>query len=190
MLMAKIFCITSGLTGILNASFELMSRLEAVGHEVICASPKEVCEKVEAQNFSFIQLAPLVHFKAPDLPTIDGPLRKFKRFRMRWERKSRMQEKALEQLGTKHFNKILQEQAPDFVIVDVELHEYIMTTYAAKIPFVLLSQWFSLWNRPGLPPILQETIPGKGWKGSAIGLRWAWLKIKLQRKKIFLIKKI
>ena len=43
--MAKIICITTGLTGILNASFELVARLQQAGYEVCYASPKNVAEK-------------------------------------------------------------------------------------------------------------------------------------------------
>ena len=53
----------------------------------------------------------------------------------------------------------------------------------------LLSQWFSLWNRPGLPPLHHDTLPGKGWSGSALGLKSAWLFLKIKRWWIFQKKK-
>ena len=54
--MAKIICVTTGLTGILNASFELVAQLQSAGHDLKYASPRRVGERVELQGIPFVQL--------------------------------------------------------------------------------------------------------------------------------------
>ncbi|MEM9821938.1 MAG: nucleotide disphospho-sugar-binding domain-containing protein [Bacteroidota bacterium] len=187
--MAHILCITSGLTGILNASFEMVSRLEAAGHRVSCASPKAVQEKVEAQGFTFLPLPPMAIALAPPLPQFKGIWGKAQRMWLKYRLAGQRKTAAIEALQMEHFRNLLRSEAPDFLIVDVELHEYIMTAYSMQQPMILLSQWFSLWKRPGLPPLLHDTLPGQGWSGSTLGLQLAWLKIRLNRWWIFQKKK-
>lgn len=188
--MAKIVIITSGLTGILHASFELVARLEAAGHEVIYACPKEVGEKVQAQGFKYVQLPAINYFPEPELPDFKGKIQKIKRLYFKWRNKNSRQKVAIASLKMREFEAVIEKLNPDLWILDVELHEHIMTLVAKKKRVLLLSQWFSLWHRKGLPPLLQDTIPGENWQGSAIGLVWAWWKIKRQRWWIFWKKKI
>ena len=59
---------TTGLTGILYASFEMVRRLETAGHRLTYACPQEVASKVQAQQITYFQL-PAVNFEpAPPLP--------------------------------------------------------------------------------------------------------------------------
>lgn len=188
--MAKIVVITSGLTGILHASFELVARLEAVGHEVIYACPKSVGEKVKAQGFEYVQLPTVNYFPEPKLPVVIGKFQKIKRLCFKWKHKESRQKVAIASLKMEEFEKTIEKLNPDLWILDVELHEHIMTLVARKKRVLLLSQWFSLWHRKGLPPLLHDTIPGEKWRGSRIGLAWSWWKIKRQRWWIFWKQKI
>ncbi len=188
--MPHIVVITSGLTGILNASFELMHRLEKAGHQVTCACPKDVGEKVKLQGFAYRQLLAVNYGPEPKLPAFKENFRKVKRLLYKWINRRKRQKEAIAALGMKDFEKKIQELKPDLLILDVELHEHIMTAVARNMPVLLLSQWFSLWEREGLPPLLHDTIPGIGESGSPAAIRQAWNKIKQQRKKIFLKKKI
>ncbi|MEL7222495.1 MAG: glycosyltransferase, partial [Bacteroidota bacterium] len=179
--MPKIICITSGLTGILYASFELVHRLETAGHEVIYACPRAVGEQVRANDITYIQLPETNFFPAPALPTFSGALQKIKRLWYKWRYRHKRQQAAIEALGMQHFKAFLKNQNPDLVIIDVELHEHLMTSISEQVPTLLLSQWFSLWNRPGLPPIVSDIIPKQRWQGSSLGIRWAWQKIQWKR---------
>lgn len=180
--MAHILCMTSGLTGILYASLELSNRLQAMGHTVTYASPKSVEDKVVANSITYRQLPPTNFFPAPKLPSFNGPLQKFQRLWYRIVNGNQLRARGTQLLGMDEFREILDEISPDLIILDVELHDHIMTLVAEnKIPFLLLSQWFSLWNRPGLPPITTSIIPGNGFLGSFLGIRLAWLKIKWER---------
>lgn len=179
--MAKIICMTSGLTGILYASFELVHRLEATGHEVVYACPRAVGEQVKANAITYIQLPETNFSPAPELPIFSGSLIKLKRLWYKWRFRQNRQQAATDALGMQHFKSFLKDQNPDLVIIDVELHEHLITCISEKVRTLLLSQWFSLWNRPGLPPIVEDIIPRQGWKGSTLGIRWAWQQIKWKR---------
>ncbi len=178
--MAKIICITTGLTGILNASFELVERLVKDGHEVIYAAPRKVKERVELQKIEFRQLPEIPLDPGPALPPLKGPFVKGARLWYKIKNAAARKKSAVENINPIAFTKLLEAESPDLLIVDIELHEYIFRVHRMGIPFVLLSQWFSLWDQPGLPYLLQETIPGKGWKGSnwAIQINWLWIRWK------------
>lgn len=179
--MAKIICVTSGLTGILNASIELIARLKASGHDLLYASPAAVTEKVRLQGIDFVQLPGISLHPCPELPTFSGPLKKLSRFFYKIKNASKLRKQALDNTEPHAFAKILETEQPDLLIIDIELHEYIFKTYQKNIPLVLLSQWFSLWKRPGLPYLLHDTIPGNGWKGQPWAIGFSWALVRLQR---------
>ena len=149
--MAKIICITTGLQGILNASFELLRRLQAAGHEVSYAAPREVSAKVAAQGIAFSQLPQIPQQVPEKLPTFRGPLKKIKRLLYKYQNLAIRQKKALEQTDPHEFVALLDAEKPDLLIIDIELHEYIFKAHARRQKYILLSQWISLWKRPGLP---------------------------------------
>jgi len=74
--MAKIICITTGLTGILNASLELVERLKASGHEVSYASPRDVGSRLELHNIPFEKLPKIKLKYDTDVPEFKGLFRK------------------------------------------------------------------------------------------------------------------
>jgi len=69
--MAHILLITTGLTGVLHAGFEVMSRLEIAGHRLTYACPRERRAEVEAQGFAYEQLSEVLAQpidRTPDFP--------------------------------------------------------------------------------------------------------------------------
>jgi UDP:flavonoid glycosyltransferase YjiC (YdhE family) len=179
--MAKIICVTSGLTGILNASFEVVERLSRRGHEVICAAPVDIADKAFAQGILYKVLPPLKCNTSPALPKFKGPLKKISMLAYLLKNISKRRKKALEVTDPHYFVDLIKEYKPDLLILDIELHEYIIKAYALEIPFVLLSQWFSIWRRPALPYLLSETIPGEGLEGTRFMMQYNWLKVKVNR---------
>ncbi len=154
--MKHIMLITTGLTGILNASFEVVDRLQKAGYRVTYACPHDVRERVETQGFTYVQLRPVQQQPAPAL---SPSLSRFQRiyqtvFKAGWRRRM-----AIERLGMEQFEQLLKDIKPDLLLLDMELHEHIVTAYAAKVPFLLLSQWFSIWESAGLPMPQSRIIP-------------------------------
>jgi UDP:flavonoid glycosyltransferase YjiC (YdhE family) len=179
---AKIICITTGLTGILHASFEVVSRLEKAGHQVTYACPWDIEEKVVKQGFNYLQLPPVNFNPAPALPDFQGPLVRLKKIGTSLLKIKERRMKAIEALGMDKFSAVLDELEPDFMLIDLELHDFILTAVSKEIPTVLLNQFFSIWESPNLPPIHQPTIPGQGWRGHRLGIKLAWLIVRARQK--------
>ena len=122
---------------------------------------------------------------APELPIFKGKFKKTSRLFYKFRHRKSRQAKALENTESTYLSKILDIQRPDLLIIDIELHEYIFKAYAEKTPFILLSQWFSTWNREGLPYLLHDTIPNVGKEGTKEAIQNSWQKVKKQRAKTF-----
>ncbi len=172
---SHILIITTGLTGMLHASFELVSRLEKAGYRVTYACPHDVRERVEAQGFTYLQLPPVNFNPAPKTPA----------YRYKWQRAAyrifnfrRQQKTAIQQLGMDEFSATLRQVKPDKILMDMELHEHIITAVSMGFPVTLLSQWFSVWEREGLPPLWSDLMPDecddvkKNWQKERTKRRW------------------
>jgi UDP:flavonoid glycosyltransferase YjiC (YdhE family) len=180
--MSHIAVITTGLTGILNASFEVASRLEAEGHRVTYLCPWDVREKVEKQGFTYVQL-PHVNFhffnhkggKSTNLTA---------RFTYHIKNLSNHFLEGKKMLKIGEFKKILENVKPDKALIDVELHELIFSAFDLKIQTSLLSQWFSNRMHLKLPPLQTAIIPNEGLGGSKMGILFAWIyqKIRIYRR--------
>ncbi len=178
--MAHILYITKALTGNLHASFEVVARLECGGHTVTFGCPWDIEEKVVAQGIRFRKL-PDVNFD-PTLPHPATSGRARSLIARLWSLPSR-RDAAVAALGMDQFKAMLGELQPDLAIVDVEMHDFILTTMGTSIPCLGLITWFSLWNRPNIPPITHAITPGQGWRGTRMGMRLAWQQVKAQRLK-------
>jgi UDP:flavonoid glycosyltransferase YjiC (YdhE family) len=180
--MARIFIVTTGLNGILNASFEMARRLRLAGHEVSLGAPRSVGDKVEEEGLSFVEFPFIDTDPAPPLPEGGGKVRRtWLRFRDRKERRAA----ALESYRPHAFREAIERLNPDLLLIDIELHEYIFAAYEMKRSFVLLSQWYSTWRRPGLPYLLTDAIPGVGEEGTPAAINAHWEKVRKQRTKMF-----
>ena len=188
--MAKILCATSGLTGIVNASFELLERLTNEGHNVLVTAPRDISDKYQKYQFNFQPLPEIDVNYQPEVLPFAGPLIKFKRLIYKWFHLKARQKEALNHIYPMQFLQLLEKEQPDLIILDIELHEYIITAYGKGYNVLLLSQWFSTWKRHGLPYILHETVPGKGFWGSDFGIELSWLNVKLSRFWMFFKKRI
>ena len=180
--MAKILCVTTSLTGMVHASFELISRLHAAGHQVTYACPWDIEASVQKQGFDYRQLTPINFDPAPPPPSASGPLAGVKRLLGAWLTMRTRQNDALTNLDMTAFRQTLDDIKPDLLLIDLELHEYILRAVGDQIPTVLLSQWFSIWRRPNLPPITTAIIPGQSWQGQRWGLALVWHALQLRRK--------
>ncbi len=171
--------ITSGLTGIVNASFELAIRLEREGHQITYLCPQPIEEKVTLQGFRYFQL-PEIKFNYSPINHDNNQLRfGFIRSLLK---KGRDGERTLKALKLPEYAKALSGIQPDVALIDQELHEVILAALSINIHVVLLNQWFCLQRLKGLPPIRFSIIPGEGVLGTSIGIRLAWLFMQLKIK--------
>ena len=170
--MAHIGVITSGLSGMLHSSFEVVSRLKSEGHQVTYMSPFDVRSKVEDNGLTYVQL-PAINFGY--WPMDDKLILSWPR-RLMHHIKNLNSGNALgkQNLKFEKFEEILSSISPDQLIIDVELHELIYSAMVLKIPFVLLNQWFPNIRVANVPPIITDIVPGKGFRGSKTGISLAW----------------
>ncbi len=70
----------------------------------------------------------------------------------------------------------LAELAPDLILCDVELAFEVMAAHATGVRLALWTSLFSVWKRPGLPPLHRDIVPGQGWAGTRLGIEWSWLR--------------
>ncbi len=169
--MQHIAVITSGLVGITNASFKLVSKLKEEGYRVTYLCPIDIKDKVEAQGIDYIQL-PEINFGFSFLKP-EGFLYHITHLKTQYY-------KGKKELNIYNYQKILDNLKPDIALIDEELHELIFSSIKLNIPVKLISQFFSSRMRYNLPPIRSSIIPKKGIKGSSLGILFAWLFLKLK----------
>ncbi|NNF26796.1 MAG: hypothetical protein HKN73_06240, partial [Gemmatimonadetes bacterium] len=180
--MAHILCMTTGLTGILHSSFEVVFRLEQAGHRVTYGCPQDVRAKVEAQGFTYRQMPPVVFDPDPS-GAAGGKSGGSGGAFQKWTRVPARRKAAVRSLGMDDFARILDELSPDLLLIDMELHDFVITALSRGVPVVLLSAWFSTWKRPGLPPLTSSLIPGPGLRHRLRIERHWWLRRRKEWKK-------
>lgn len=184
--MAKIVCITKSFTGMVNSSLEAAARLQRAGHQLIYACPWDIEDKVRGYGFEYHQLTPINFDPAPLLDDEKGIWNQLKTVLFSlgsiWERR----ESGVAALGMEQFSTFLAEANPDLLLIDLELHDYILTAVGERFPTMLLSSWYSIWPRPSLPPITYPIIPKQGWRGHQLGIAITWLIVKFKRSLVIL----
>jgi UDP:flavonoid glycosyltransferase YjiC (YdhE family) len=178
--MKHIAIVTSGLVGITNASIKLVSKLKTEGHRVTYLYPKNIKETIEMYEIEYIQL-PEINFSFSFLETnstSNMSSGKLKKYLYHFTHLNRQYEEGIYMLNFSNYENILNELKPDLVLVDQELHEVIFSSIKLKVPIKLLSQHLFNEMQIGLPPIRTNIIPGIGFKGSKLGIFFAWLFVK------------
>jgi len=148
---ANILVIHSGLRGISNASLEMANRLHHAGHYTFMAS-----------MLNDDQLSPNNHFTSVDIKPIlfDYKLQRKVDQNVPLNRAS-FYEQIYSNLEFDKFHNLLKSKSIDLVLIDIELHEYIIYLYSKQIPFILISQWFSIWKSKGNLPPSSKKVPSK-----------------------------
>ncbi|MEM7415891.1 MAG: nucleotide disphospho-sugar-binding domain-containing protein [Gemmatimonadota bacterium] len=178
---SHILCMTTGLTGIVHASFEVVARLEAAGHRVSYACPHDVRDRVEAQGIAYHQLPSVDFSPAPALDPVTGPGRQVRKAWSAFRTIEARRRAALDRMGMAEFRSLLDELSPDLVLIDMELHDHIICAVGEGYRVLLICQHPSVWRRPGLPPIDSSIVPGRGLRGSRPGIALAWARRRWSR---------
>ena len=158
--MGKILIIHSGLSGISNACIALAKRLQADNHRIWISAIRDQQEKTEANDIDYLAINPIV----VDYRSRDSSLSKTTYF-----------DSLINDLDFDSFSQMLEDKEIDLVLIDMELHEYIMYLSSIKAQFVLLSQWFSIWkDGQNLPPSSTALPKPKS------NHRWRWMLSSIQ----------
>lgn len=165
------------LTGRLHSTFELASRLEKEGHEVIYLCSADIAKKIKRQGFKHVEI-PKINFQFTDSEQAMSPswLEKFK---FHYKNLGKHYTRGKRILHLDGYKKIITELNPDKVLCDVELHDIIFSALVAKIPVILFHTWFSDKIDLNLPSIRTSIVPKEGFGGSKFGIAISWLKMRL-----------
>ena len=163
----KIAIVTSGLTGILNASYQVGKELQEAGHEIIFLSLWEgVKEKIETQGFDCIEF-PKLNFKYKASSDLNGnSASKINTLRSLVFNPNSAYRKGVESLKLEEITSKLKSLNPEFLFIDIELHEYIISAFSLKLPIIILNQWMSNVPRYNLPPINTIELPSESIAGN------------------------
>lgn len=170
--MAHILFVTSGIASILHANFGLIKQLTAAGHQVTYASPDDARERVETQGIKYIQLKPrtrVLHLLGNEDNSGSQWLKNF------FNRQPRL-DKIIDEIRDTEYEALIQKMQPDLIIIDMEYHRYIMSSVGLGFPVALTTVIFSHWKRANIPPIHFDIVPKVGWRGSKLGMEYAWYK--------------
>jgi hypothetical protein len=154
--MAKILILSSNLKGMTYSSLELASRLNEIGHQIFYTNKSKIEDKdlispaIKQVNFP----APKIKFKLSFIEKLALAISS-----LRSSTTSGLDSKFARFLQLDRIRDKLLEVDPDLVIVDMELHEEILVLDYLEINFVLLSQWFSIWENEKIPPPNSLHIP-------------------------------
>ena len=94
---------TSGLRGLVNASYELVSRLRDAGHSVTYACPHPIGDYVRAQGIAYVQLSPVNFSPAPEPQRVTGMSGGIRSRQVEWSSARRRRRKGVEELGMETF---------------------------------------------------------------------------------------
>ncbi|MEM7571972.1 MAG: nucleotide disphospho-sugar-binding domain-containing protein [Bacteroidota bacterium] len=159
----------------------MAARLREEGYEVTILAPVDHGDEVQKEGFNFRLLPDLRKKLKANLKSYRPSGNRWKRWWMRWTHRRQFRQQGLDTIYPSVFEQLIDQEQPDLLIIDIELHERIIWAYNQSIPVLLLSQWYSLWHRNGLPPLSTTIVPGIGFSGSSLGIWWSWQKLKISR---------
>ena len=168
--MAHIVFITNGMSSALNSGFAMSRRLRNAGHCVTFVARQDFGERVTAQGEAFVGLEQdrrMTELMAANpMPSLARPLAM-----LRWlgyRRRLRRDSIERDELTT-----IVRGLKPDVLLIDVEMHAAVIATSQLGIPTLLTMIFFSIFRRPGLPPLHTALEPGTApWQRFKIQCAW------------------
>ena len=177
--MAHIAIVTGLLTGRIYASFELASRLGKEGHSVTFICQPSTENKIAAHGFTCVPITEITFgYKDPRRQKMESSW--IAKFWYHFKYLGSHYEEGKKNLNLEAHKKVLTEVAPDLILVDVEIHDIIFTAIELHIPIKLYTDFFSDKISMHLPPIRTSITPGKGLRGSKLGISFAWLFLRMK----------
>ncbi len=169
--MKHVVLLTSGIPGVLNPNLEFGRRLVRAGLRVTYASPAHIEESVDAYGIAF------VHVGADRSDSRVGSRSRVDRI-LRAPRLRARRLDAVNALGLERSIATLEALSPDLILIDLELHEYLIAAHGRGLPVAVVSVWLAMWKRPGLAPLHHYVLPAPGLKGR-LAVAWAWMRYRL-----------
>lgn len=122
-----------------NSCLELANRLQTNGHHLWISSMKDEEDSVKKNGIGYLSINPIAFHYDTQISSTVG--------------REEYYQSLIVGLDYNSLKRTLRSNQIDLVLVDMELHEYIIYLQSEGFPFMLLSQWFSIWQSGDtLPP--------------------------------------
>ncbi len=176
----RIVHITDGMTSSVNADVELSRRLRGAGHDVVFLSPADIGSTIKADGLEF-------HLLTGDRPFVEASealgwqsLRHPGTFAKRLAERRQLRAGSI---ANDEIESLVRSLEPDVLLLDFEMHFARLVTASLGVPTAMTSVFFSVFRRPGLPPLDSTTRPDqtdqaaldREWQRSraaTVGLEW------------------
>lgn len=176
--MAQIAIVTGLLTGRINSSFEMATRLQKEGHTIIYLCQPKSQERIEQNGFSCFPVSEIT-FDYQD-PRLSVTASWFEKFKFHYKNLRNHYTHGKKILKLEEHKEVLRAVNPDLVLIDTEIHDFIFTALELKIPVKLITTWFSDTISLKSPSIRTDVIPGKGFSGTKLGVFLSWFKMRIK----------
>ena len=163
---SRLAIIASGIPSPLTSALEFANQARAAGYEVHILAPAASASMILHAGFRhYVIPNPKINAFQPLLPPAREP---------DTDVNDRL-DAAISSLGVDVLANTLSEVKPDAVFVDCELHAHIIVALSLDYPVIQYSNMFL--SRPGFraPPLHRRVIPGRGLRGSKIGVLLVWM---------------
>lgn len=150
--MGHVVYVTNGFAGNLNVALELGNRLREAGHRVTYLCPAQREQLVTGEGHAYIALSADRSIRA-EAADIDCVAQRWRRLRLRRALRKRS-------IDNDEIERIVDRLAPDLLLIDIELHYAIIVTARLGVPTALVTCWFNVFRRPGVPPLHSLAVPG------------------------------
>ena len=77
--------------------------------------------------------------------------------------------------------RILEKIRPDLILIDLEMHPYVLAAIASKFSVAIFSVFFNIRKYRSMPPLNYDIVPGVGVTGHPIMIEMVWLRYRLSR---------
>ena len=153
--MNKVLIVTLGIKSHLYTHLGFAERAGDLGWEVAISSPSEqIRDVVESAGYQFYALKP-AHGRMRSPPSV-ARVRSFKQEKAKAQKRRRA---IFSGLG---LPEVFAANDPDLVIIDSELHEYILVALAQKQSTIVFEPHFSTERRPNVPVLSSTFVPSDG----------------------------
>ena len=173
--MAHIVYITNGMSSTLNAGYAMSRRLRKAGHRVTFVAQEDFGGKIRAQGEAFVGLEQDQR-RAALMAANPRPSPKHAIAMLRWLRLRRHLRR--ESIESEELTSVIRQLKPDVLLIDVEMPAAVIATAKLKIPTLLPMLFFSIFRRPGLPPLRTAMDPGTT-RWQCFKIRLVWWKIRM-----------
>ncbi len=168
--MAHIVFITNGMSSSLNSGFAMSRRLRNAGHDVTFVARQDFGEKITTQGEAFVGLEKDQR-RAAQMSANPRPSPTHAIAMLRWLRLRRHLRR--ESIESEELTSVIRQLKPDVLLIDVEMHAAVIATSQLEIPTLLTMIFFSIFRRPGLPPLSIAMEPGTTpWRRFKIQCAW------------------